>query len=89
MLYQGTIEGLNSSSESKLDVKVIDVQQAKISTKKQGIDAVHNHNSTLSINIESEIQVAAINRFLVDEGIDVLGLTVHQHNLEEVFIETN
>lgn len=87
VLYQGAIEGLNSSSESKLDVKVIDVQQAKSALKKQGIDAVHNHNSTLSINIESEIQVAAINRFLVDEGIDVLGLTVHQHNLEEVFIE--
>lgn len=87
VLYQGTIEGLNSSSESKLDVKVIDVQKAKSALKKQGIDAVHNHNSTLSINIESEIQVAAINRFLVDEGIDVLGLTVHQHNLEEVFIE--
>lgn len=87
VLYQGTIEGLNGSSESKLDVKVIDVQKAKSALKKQGIDAVHNHNSTLSMSVESEMQIAAINRFLVEEGIDVFSLTAHHHNLEEVFIE--
>lgn len=86
VLYQGVIDDLPTSTQNQLDIKVHDVQRAKSILKRQGIEAVHNHNSTLTMPVESELQIAAINRFLVEDGIDIFSLTLHQHNLEEVFI---
>jgi ABC-2 type transport system ATP-binding protein len=86
VLYQGVIEKLPTMAESRLEVKVQDVARAQTILKRQGLEVSHNHNSTLSMPIEGERQIAAVNRFLVEESIEVYGLTLHQHNLEDVFI---
>ena len=86
VLYQGVIDDLPTTNKNQLDIKVHDVNRAQAILKRQGVIAMHNHNSTLTMPVESELQIAAINRFLVEDGIDIFSLTLHQHNLEEVFI---
>ncbi len=86
VIYQGVIESLPNAAESRLEVKVQDVARAQSILKRQGIEASHNHNSTLSMPVVGEQQIAAVNRYLVEEGLDVFGLALHQHNLEDVFI---
>ena len=86
IIYQGVIESLPNAAESRLEVKVQDVARAQSILKRQGIEASHNHNSTLSMPVVGEQQIAAVNRYLVEEGLDVFGLALHQHNLEDVFI---
>jgi len=86
VLYQGRIEDMQQSSGQALSVSVSAPEDAVKVLAQQGISAIHNHNATLQMPIESPEQIAAINRHLVSEGFDVYELKSNGHNLEEVFM---
>jgi len=86
ILYQGAIENLPANGDSNLEIKVKDPARAMALLKSQGLEAVHNHNSTLTLAVAGEQQIAAVNRHLVEQGIDVFSLTLHQNNLEDIFV---
>jgi len=87
VLYQGPLEGMDRQAAGKrLLVKVGNVEHALKLIAQQGLEATHNLNATLEIPITENAQVAAINRHLVQEGIDVYELHQQDHNLEEVFM---
>jgi lantibiotic transport system ATP-binding protein len=86
ILYQGSMERIPSTNGNMLEIKVKDPVNAIKLLKSQGFEAGHNHNSTLTLTVESEKQIAAVNRYLVEKGIDVFSLTTHQNNLEDIFI---
>jgi len=86
ILYQGSMEKLPSGSDNLLEIKVRDPEMVMLMLKKQGIEAVHNHNSTLTMTVKSEQQTAAVNRYLVENGVDIYSLTPRQNNLEDIFI---
>ena len=86
ILYQGVIEKLPTSTDKQLEIKVHDVRCAQMVLARQGMDAVHNYNSTLTLSIEHEQQIAVVNRYLVEEGVDIYSLALHQNNLEDIFI---
>jgi len=86
VLYQGVIDKLPKNADNQLEIKVKDPERALKLLTAQGMDALHNYNSTLTLHVDSEQQIAAINRHLVEQGIDVFSLTLHQNNLEDIFI---
>jgi len=86
VLYQGVIENLPVMAESQLEIKVQDIQRALTVLKRQGMEGNYSHNSTITLPVENEQQIASVNRFLVEDGIAVFGLTIHQNNLEDIFI---
>ncbi|HPT20642.1 MAG TPA: ABC transporter ATP-binding protein [Bacteroidales bacterium] len=86
ILYQGIIEKLPKAADNMLEIKVKDSNHALAALKNQGLDAVHDHNSTIRLTITGNQQIAAVNKYLVEQGIDVYSLTRHQNNLEDIFI---
>lgn len=87
VLYQGPLAGMARHATGKrLLVKVGNVKHAIKLLARQGIEASHNQNATLEMPICENAQVAAINRHLVQEGVDVYELHQQEHNLEEVFM---
>lgn len=86
VLYQGVIESLPRKTDNLLEIKVKDPEEVMLSLMNQGLDAVHDHNSTVIVTVTSDHQIAAVNRYLVDQGVEVFGLTRHQNNLEDIFI---
>jgi len=86
VLYQGVIDKLPKNADNQLEIKVRDPERALKLLTAQGMEALHNYNSTLTLHVDSEQQIAAINRHLVEQGIDVFSLTLHQNNLEDIFI---
>lgn len=86
LVFQGTLNQLTLANSKRLELKVGDVTRAKQLLQTQGITAIHNNNSTLELDIENEKQTASINRYLVEQGIDVYKLNYHEHNLEDVFM---
>lgn len=86
ILYQGVMEKLPKNADNQLEIKVRDPERALKLLTVQGMEALHNYNSTLTLHVDNEQQIAAINRHLVEQGIDVFSLTLHQNNLEDIFI---
>lgn len=87
VLYQGPLEGMARHAAGKrLLVKVGNVDLALKVLARQGLEATHNLNATLDIPITENAQVAAINRHLVQEGIEVYELHQQNHTLEEIFM---
>lgn len=86
LVFQGTLNQLTLANSKRLELKVGDVTRAKQLLQTQGITAIHNNNSTLELDIENEKQTASINRYLVEQGIEVYKLNYHEHNLEDVFM---
>ncbi|HNX67585.1 MAG TPA: ABC transporter ATP-binding protein [Bacteroidales bacterium] len=86
ILYQGSMERIPSANENTLEIKVKDPVNVIKLLKEQGLEATHNHNSTITLTVSGEKQIAAINRYLVEKGTDVFSLTTHQNNLEDIFI---
>lgn len=86
ILYQGIIENLPVMAESRLEIKVQDIPRALAILKRQGMEGSFSHNSTITLPVENEQQIASVNRFLVEDGIAIFGLVLHQNNLEDIFI---
>lgn len=86
VLFLGEIDKLGASQSYGFEIRVSDVKLAQTILLKQGIKTTHNYNSTLSFVLESEKQTASINRFLVENGVDVYSVNSSQHNLEDVFM---
>jgi len=86
ILYQGSMERIPSANGNTLEIKVKDPVTVIKLLKEQGLEATHNHNSTITLTVSGEKQIAAINRYLVEKGTDVFSLTTHQNNLEDIFI---
>jgi len=86
ILYQGPKDALPTTSGAHLEVKVGDTAGAMAILKRHGMNASHTNNSILSVDIENENQISAVNRILVENGADVYSLGVLHGNLEETFI---
>lgn len=86
VLYQGVIEKLSSKSNACLKIKVKNAHLAQSVLKDQGVESILDTDSTLTLPIENEQKAAVVNRYLVENGIDVFSLASHQHNLEDMFI---
>ena len=86
LVFQGALNQLTLANSKKIEVKVSEVTRAKQLLQTQGFIAIHNNNSTLELDVESEKQAASINRYLVEQGIDIYKLNYHEQNLEDVFM---
>lgn len=86
VIYQGTLDHLEAGRSLQIDLTVSDVSLARTIMLQQGIKTTYNHNSTLSFTAESEKQTAAVNRILIENGVDVYTMANSRNNLEEVFM---
>jgi len=87
VLYQGTLEGMvNQAASRRVFVQVNNPEHAIRLLAQQGVAAMHTLNSMVEMQVSGNIQVAAINRLLVQEGVDVYDLHQQDQNLEKVFM---
>lgn len=86
LVAQGTLGQIMGANTRKLELKVSHVDRAKQLLHSQGFKTVFKNNSTLELEVENENQSASINRFLLEQGVDVYKLVYKEHNLEDVFL---
>ncbi len=89
LLFQGALSELQQlkSSQSALEIEVSDIEKAcRLLANKFPLKRINGSNK-LTISFESKERTAALNRMLVQEGIDVYNLSETQNDLENLFIQ--
>lgn len=87
ILYQGKLEGLQSEGhllELRIELKQVD--HASQVLKSLNYTISEQNGRSLSLPIEAKTEVAAINKALVDAGIEVYGLQTSAETLESIFL---
>jgi lantibiotic transport system ATP-binding protein len=87
IVFQGTLPELQqlTAKQSAIEIEVSDTTKA---TGVLGQYPVRHVNGThILVNFESKERTAALNKLLVQEGVDVYRLSVTQDDLENLFIQ--
>ncbi|MBI4902755.1 MAG: ABC transporter ATP-binding protein [Acidobacteria bacterium] len=84
--FEGSAEELRARSRPWLTLEVDDPHRAAALLHGAGL-AASQSGSRLRVNLDHQIGPAAINRLLVNAGIDVTQLTTGYPTLEETFLE--
>jgi ABC-2 type transport system ATP-binding protein len=83
-----------------LEMASLDTQKSSVTIRAPGISPVtlaglaqwgtgiHADGERITLNIQNELVLPEINRYLVAQGVDVFALTPNRMSLEEIFIET-
>lgn len=87
LLFQGSMQELHKLQADKaiINIEVNDTTRAADLLKDHSIQYVNG--GSLTMNFESRQRTAAINKLLVDGGVDVYQVTVAQHDLENLFVQ--
>lgn len=87
LLFQGSMQELHKMQEDKaiINIEVNDTAKAVDLLKDHSIQYVNG--GSLTVNFESRQRTAAINKLLVDGGVDVYQVSVAQHDLENLFVQ--
>lgn len=86
LLFQGSLEALQQlkNKQSFLELETSNNDSARSVLQ---LNNIERKNGMLVLPYENKQQTAAINRALVENGIDVYRLQPQQNNLEQLFIE--
>ena len=87
IVAQGSIAELRSKGESRLIVRVDDVDQAVELLKAKGYSKIKVSGDRLVAPASAESDVAALNEFLVKKKIKVSEIRIEHPSLEEYFVE--
>ena len=83
-----------------LDLASQDMNQSIVTIRTAGLTAevlarieswgrdLHAEDGQVTLTVQNEAQIPEINRFLVEHGVDVFGITPVRKSLEDIFIET-
>jgi ABC-2 type transport system ATP-binding protein len=85
LLYQGRLSTLRQRPSS-LRVSVDEPAAATRWLRANQWSAVENADRTISVEIETDLEISRVNQGLVAEGIKVFGLHRPQQSLEETFL---
>ncbi|GFN32220.1 ABC transporter ATP-binding protein [Paenibacillus xylaniclasticus] len=86
LLFQGSLESLQANSRSAICFQTSDNAAAKRLLFARGYRAVQS-GSRLELQYLEDMDVAEINRLLVNQGISVTRIEERKHNLEDIFLE--
>jgi lantibiotic transport system ATP-binding protein len=86
LLFDGPIEALKDQYDSVLGVRVADANQAIEILKRAGDAPFLGADGRVLVSISDPADAARINARLVSEGVSVLGLSVDQPSLEEIYL---
>ncbi|OAB44458.1 ABC transporter ATP-binding protein [Paenibacillus glacialis] len=86
LLFQGSMDLLQSKSQSSIAIKTADNETAKKLLHSQGLLPIINENY-LTFKGMNDAQVAQTNRMLIDAGLDVIRIEEHKKSLESIFLE--
>ena len=86
LLYQGRMSELNRQNKAKLFLETSDNEKAKMVLQEKYIISI-SENSLLA-EIENKETIAAINKTLVETGIEVYNLSPTRFDLEDLFMQT-
>lgn len=86
LLFQGNIDLLRSKNKAFISIKTQDNEQAKNLLHTKGYILKENNNNLIFENI-TDLQIAHINKFLINNGINVIRIEEHKKNLEDIFLE--
>ena len=86
LLFQGSLEALQQlkNKQSFLELETSNNDSARSVLQ---LNNIERKNGMLVLPYENKQQTAAINRALVENGIDVYRLQAQQNNLEQLFID--
>lgn len=87
LLFQGTLQELKQvqSAKSRLEIETSDNQKAI--TLLKDTEQLSFYESKIVIPFKDKMQVAAVNRKLVENGIDVYALHPQHNDLEQLFMD--
>lgn len=87
VVFQGTLPELQqlTSKQSAVEIEVSDTSKATNLLSQYPVR--HINGTRILVNFESKERTAALNKLLVQEGVDVYRLSVTQDDLENLFIQ--
>jgi ABC-2 type transport system ATP-binding protein len=83
-----------------MDLSTLDANQSIVTIRAKGLTPdvitriehwgrdLHTENGQVTLTVQNESHIPEINRFLVEQGVDVFAITPARKSLEEIFIET-
>ncbi|NVK85828.1 MAG: ATP-binding cassette domain-containing protein [Cytophagia bacterium] len=86
IMYQGKLEGLHSSELLELKIELNQVDAAANILKGLNYTISEQNGRSISLPIETKVEVAKINKALVDADIEVYGLKTSAETLESIFL---
>jgi ABC-type multidrug transport system ATPase subunit len=86
LVFQDTIANLHQQAQGSMSLVVSDPEQAHITLRQHGIEAVHRGN-TLLLEQTSDHTVARIVRTLVERKHDIYRIEEKRKTLEELFLQ--
>jgi ABC-type multidrug transport system ATPase subunit len=86
LLFDGPVEDLKDQYDPVLGIRVNDVDRAIEVLKRAGDAPFPGADGRVLVSISDPADAARINARLVSEGVSVLGLSVDQPSLEEIYL---
>ncbi|MEJ8544731.1 ABC transporter ATP-binding protein [Brevibacillus borstelensis] len=86
LLFQGSMESLQSKSQSSIAIKTRDNETAKRQLDREGFNPSIKGDALILTEMNDE-QVALANRMLTHGGIDVIRIEERKKSLESIFLE--
>lgn len=86
LLFEGTLTDLEAHREKHVALRVDRPDDAEMALTEAGWH-IHQANGHLRISAATQDEVAAINRLLVGQGVNVYHLSLEQPSLEETFLK--
>ncbi|WP_232698536.1 ABC transporter ATP-binding protein [Brevibacillus daliensis] len=86
LLFQGDMEILQARNKASICIKTQDDASAERVLLTYGYMPVHQHGHLHFENM-SDLQVAQVNKILVEAGFNVIRIEEHKKSLEDIFLE--
>ncbi|KKX53138.1 ABC transporter ATP-binding protein [Brevibacillus borstelensis] len=86
LLFQGSMEALQSKSQPRIAIKTVDNETAHVLLYRQGFHSVIEDDALIVKEMNDE-QTTFANRMLVQAGIDVIRIEERRKSLERIFLE--
>lgn len=87
LVASGSLEELREHAETRLVLEVDKITPTRSVLKRHGVSEVHRLGAQLIATVEPATEQAAINRELVEAGVQVAKLVVERPSLEEYFVD--
>jgi len=86
LLFQGSMDLLKNMSKPYISIKTQNNEVAANLLHYKGFSPVINNHS-LALGDMKDMEIAQVNKLLIEAGIDVFRIEEHKRNLESVFLE--
>lgn len=84
--FQGTIQQLRQQSHAQLRIETNKPQKAAGLLRDKAVDVGFVNGQYLEVPVTDQHKIAALNSYLIGQGLDIYGLSIKQQNLEDVFL---